>query len=93
MSFSSTVKEEILNLKPESDCCALASICACINSIGSLEINKKGVSFSLKTDNMKLLEYVRDLINLIYSSKIENLNTEEIIIGRCKIRYLPAFIQ
>ncbi len=82
MSFSGAVKEEILNLKPEADCCALASICACINSIGSLEISKKGVSFSLKTDNMKLLEYVKDLINSIYSSKIENLVAEEIVVGK-----------
>ena len=82
MSFSSEIKEEILNIKPESDCCTLASLCACINSIGSLELSNKGVSFSIKSDNLRLLNYIKDLINKIYSTKIEELNAEVSIVGK-----------
>ena len=82
MSFSSEVKEELLNIKPESDCCLLASICACINTIGSLELSHKGLSFSLKSDNVKLLEYIKDSINTIYSYKIEKLDTEVSVVGK-----------
>lgn len=82
MSFSSDVKEEILNVKPESDCCILASICACINTIGSLELSNKGVTFSIKTDNLNLLNFIKDAINTIYSSKIEKLDIESSSIGK-----------
>ena len=82
MSFSSEIKEEILNEKPESDCCMLASLCACINSIGSLELSNKGVSFSVKSDNVALLSYIKDIINKIYSSKIDKLDAEVSVIGK-----------
>ncbi len=93
MSFSSGVKEEILNVKPESDCCTLASLCACINSIGSLELSNKGVSFSIKTDNTDLLNYIKDIINKIYSSKIEELDAEMSIIGKTTLYEFVAPVE
>lgn len=93
MSFSSDVKEEILNVLPESDCCMIASICACINSIGSLELSSRGISFSLKSENLKLLYYVKDLINKIYSSKIEKLDTEISTVGKTTLHEFVAPIE
>ena len=69
MSFNSEIKDELLSLKIENDCCMLAQICACINTIGSLEINKQGISFSVLTENVGLLTELQKSINTLYANK------------------------
>lgn len=73
MSFSSEIKEEILNKEIESDCCQFAFLTACINAIGSLEIKREGVTFSLRTDKIDVITKVQNIINKLYSDKVEDL--------------------
>lgn len=73
MSFSSEIKEEILNQVVESDCCQFAFLTGVINSIGSLELSRNGVTFSLRCENYKIIEKLVDIINGLYSDKVENL--------------------
>lgn len=82
MSFSNEVKEEIMSQELESDCCCFATLCSYINSLGSLEITKQGVSFSIKTENPALLTNLQDVVNKIYSDKIDELLVTSKTIGK-----------
>lgn len=73
MSFSSEIKEEIIKQAIDNDCCEFAFLAGTINSIGSLEISRGGVTFSLRCDNYAIIEKIRDIINKLYSDKIEDL--------------------
>lgn len=73
MSFSGEIKEEILKQKLESDCCQFAFLAGTINSIGSLEISRGGVTFSLRCDNYEIIEKITGIINKLYSDKVEDL--------------------
>lgn len=73
MSFSSEVKDEVINKELENDCCELAFLAGVINTIGSLEISHGGFSFSLRTDNLKVVEKVQNIINKLYSDKVDEL--------------------
>ena len=82
MSFNSDIKDELLSLEIENDCCMLAQICACINTIGSLEINKQGISFSVLTENVGILTQLQKSIKTLYANKIDLENSETKIIGK-----------
>ena len=82
MSFSSEIKEEILNKNLESDCCQFAFLTACINSIGSLEISSGGVTFSIRTDNLEIISRVQSVINTLYSDKVEEISVTHQLIGK-----------
>ena len=82
MSFNSEIKEELLSIEIENDCCMLAQICACINTIGSLEINKQGISFSVLTENVGVLTELQKSIKTLYANKIDLENSETKIIGK-----------
>lgn len=73
MSFSSEIKSEILSQKIENDCCQFAFLAGVINTIGSIEIAHGGFSFSVRTDNLVVIEKVRETINQLYSDKVEDL--------------------
>lgn len=82
MSFSNDVKDWLLNQKVEADCCMQSCLCAFINCLGSLEISKGGVTFSLKTDTPEILERVQEIINKLYSDKIEDLLVTSQTVGK-----------
>lgn len=82
MSFSNDVKEQLLSQKLEADCCMQSSLCAFINCLGSLEINKSGVTFSIKTDNIEILERIQEIVNTLYSDKIEELFVTSQTVGK-----------
>ena len=73
MSFSSEIKSEILSQQMESDCCQFAFLAGVINTIGSIEIAHGGFSFSIRTDNLSVIEKVQETINHLYSDKVEEL--------------------
>ena len=74
MSFSSEVKGELLNQKIDNDCCGFAFLAGVINTIGSLEISHGGFSFSLRTDNLSIIEKVQEVINILYADKVDLYN-------------------
>lgn len=71
MSFSNEVKKEILSNFPEDDCCARAFLTAVIQVTGSIIVMRSGITFSISTDNLALIDYVKQIINKIYTNKIE----------------------
>lgn len=73
MSFSSEIKDEILNREIDNDCCQFAFLAGVINTIGSLDITGGGFSFSIRTDNLDIIDKVRKVINKLYSDKVEDL--------------------
>lgn len=73
MSFSSDIKADLISKPIENDCCEFAFLTAVINTIGSLEISNGGFSFSLRTDNLEIISKVSEVINNLYSDKIEEL--------------------
>lgn len=73
MSFSSEVKSELLKHTIDNDCCGFAFLAGVINTIGSLEISHGGFSFSLRTDNLKIVERVQEVINALYADKVDEL--------------------
>ena len=85
MSFSSEVKEEILNINQPDNCCKLSGLCAVINSIGQLSISKNGYTFSIVADSIELIEKTKELINALYSSKISSIEIYTKSIGKTKI--------
>lgn len=88
MSFTTDVKNEILDGLCESDCCVLSSICACINTIGSLEINHSGKTFSVKTDNESLLTKLQMLIEKLYGKIGQELTIESKVQGKIVLNEL-----
>lgn len=86
MSYTSEVKKEMMERVFESDCCKMASLCATINSLGSLIINREGFTFSVKTDNQRVLENVREIIKSLYSETIDDVESSEEIVGKCTLR-------
>lgn len=82
MSFSSEIKEEILNTELEGDCCEFAFLTATINSIGSLELKREGVTFSLRSENIEILTKVQQIVNKLYSDKVEELNVTKQLVGK-----------
>lgn len=86
MSYTSEVKKEMSEIKIESDCCKMASLCATINTLGSLVINREGFTFSIKTDNQIVLDNVRDIIKSLYSETITDVPVDEEVVGKCTLR-------
>lgn len=85
MSFSSEIKSEILNQKIENDCCQFSFLAGVINTIGSLEIAGGGFSFSVRTDNLDIIERIRETINHLYSDKVEDLEVLTKSTGKVKM--------
>lgn len=92
MSFSSDVKGELLNHKIENDCCGFAFLAGVINTIGSLEISHGGFSFSIRTDNLSLIEKVQEVINALYADKIDELEVTTKTTGKV-VMYEVSFPQ
>lgn len=86
MSYTSEVKKEMMEEWFESDCCKMASLCATINTLGSLIINREGFTFSIRTDNQMVLDNVCDIIKSLYSETISNLKVDEEVVGKCTIQ-------
>lgn len=58
MSFSQTVKEEILkNVKKVKGCCATSFLTAVLKSIGLLCLEHNAFRFDVESDNLELLEF------------------------------------
>ncbi|MCM1289514.1 MAG: DNA-binding protein WhiA [Corallococcus sp.] len=58
MSFSQSVKEEILkNVKKVKGCCATSFLTAVIKSIGLLSLENNAFRFDVESDNLELLEF------------------------------------
>jgi len=58
MSFSQSVKEEILkNVKKVKGCCATSFLTAVLKSIGLLCLEHNGFRFDVESDNLELLEF------------------------------------
>lgn len=88
MSYTSDVKKEMNEIQIENDCCKMASLCASINTLGSLVINREGFTFSIKTDNQMVLDNVRNIIKSLYSETIVDVPVDEEIVGKCTLREL-----
>lgn len=82
MSFTTEIKTELLNLPLVNDCCILARLSACISTIGSIEPSPLGITFSLRSDNTKLLKNVQEIINKVYSEKIETAVLSTEVVGK-----------
>ena len=62
MSFSQSVKEEILNnIKKMKGCCATSFLTAVLKSIGSICVDNNGYGYSVETDNGDLLMFSAEL--------------------------------
>lgn len=92
MSFSSEVKNEVLKLEIDNDCCGFAFLAGVINTIGSLEISHGGFSFSIRTDNLSVVEKVQSVINKLYSDKIDELELTAKTTGKV-VMYEVSFPQ
>ena len=92
MSFSSEVKAELLSQQIENDCCGFAFLAGVINTIGSLEISHGGFSFSLRTDNLKIVEKVQEVINKLYADKVDELEVTTKTTGKV-VMYEVSFPQ
>lgn len=93
MSYSSEVKQEMCEKAVENDCCKLASLCASINTIGSLVINRAGITFSIRTDSKLVLDNIRSIIKSLYSKTIEDVLADEEVVGKCTLRELVVPIE
>jgi len=85
MSFSSEIKEEIIKQDIENDCCGFAFLAAAINAVGSLEIKREGITFSLRIDNVEVIKKVQSIINKLYSSKVEEINIKTQTTGKVMV--------
>ncbi len=71
MSFSQNVKEEISkNVQKMKGCCATSFLTAVLKSIGSLCFGN-GVSFSVETDNLSLLQLCANVCRTRFSCEVD----------------------
>lgn len=70
ISFSQEVKNQILSKEVKEHCCALAWLLGIVASIGSLVFKKEGITFSISTDNPKLIDRVANLIKFVYGKTL-----------------------
>ena len=70
MSFSQSVKEEILNsAKKIKGCCATSFLTAVLKSIGSICVDSNGYGFSVETDNGELLMFSAELVERTFNTE------------------------
>lgn len=88
MTFSQSVKNEILHSVRLKDCCATAFLTAVIKAGGSLSLDFKGFGFTIESDNYNFLEFCRGLAFDLYqiNSAIgpRNLNVNKVAVYTCE---------
>lgn len=70
MSFTKEVKAEILSHKISGSSNKIARLSGIIHSAGSININFLGLSFSISSENKKLLKHAADIITTEYNEEI-----------------------
>lgn len=73
MSFSNEVKKEILLSFPDDDSVARAYLASIIQTIGSIVVMQKGMTFSVAADSIELIDFTKRLINKLYTSKLRDI--------------------
>ena len=82
MSFTNDVKTELISVLPEDDSCGLAMLAGFILSSGSIIMSRNGVTFSILSERTDILDYVKSIINRLYSDKINELRLITSKIGK-----------
>lgn len=82
MSFSKTVKDELLEIKIDDDQNALAFLCGLIKSIGKIEKQEKNFICTLTTDVFGLYDFTNRILKQLYGDYAELEITEKSIINK-----------
>lgn len=76
MTTTKTIKNEILsNLAEIQPCCKVAFLSALFRSAGSIVINNLGLSVSVASENLKLVNLLSDIVEEMYGVKCPVSNT------------------
>ena len=71
MSFSQSIKDEILSYKIENQCCKIAFLTGLIKTISEINLNAGKIYLEFKSDNKNLLEYIANLLEEMYGAKFD----------------------
>lgn len=77
MSFAHEVKQEVLSLPIENECCKLAFLSACIHSCGELTKSGNEIFVELKTDMEQLFDKINDCLSTLYGETASIKQDEE----------------
>lgn len=81
MTFSQTVKKEIIEKRIDNDCCVLARLAGLIKAMGSLSISRGTMSFSCENESEDVLKHLLDLIKIHYGYTLEEIKINSIAKG------------
>ena len=70
-TFSFEAKQEILNLRYDSFCCATSSLCAIFQTLGEIVFRGKALTVSLAIDHDDMFEFVTQTIEKFYGKMTE----------------------
>lgn len=78
-TFSYDVKHEILGIRYDASCCAVASLCAIFETLGEVVVKRGAFTLSLGIDHDDMFEFVVDTIEKFYGKldgKIDIFETQ-----------------
>lgn len=70
MTFSTTVKDEIISGNISNECCKISLLSAIIRSCGIIEISDDIVSLSIKTSNINVANLLEKLVDIMYGISV-----------------------
>ena len=77
MNFSSEVKNELLKIKYDSDCCKIAGLSAYIRATGAVVTKDGKIGFEVSSDNSEAAMYYVDLLTDIYGEDVNAVVNED----------------